>query len=130
MKKIIILLLLCLFLSSSFCFAGMDKIKPIKTSPDNVPLIGIFPASYTDAIVLVPNTPIVYSVPTGAVYTLINCTSSVWVRFGGVAAIPSTNITDGSASVLNPALRAIPGVTSIGFVSSAACICSIDLWNK
>jgi len=123
------ILVISLFLAT-VSFAGMNQIKVVKTAPDNTPLIGLFRATYTDAVVLTANTPIVYSVPTGGVYALINCTGDVWVKFGAAAAIPTVNITDGSASVLNPLLRALGGATTIGFVSPVNCSCSIDIWNK
>ena len=132
MKKIMFLsitLILCLFLVSP-TFAAMNQLKVVKTAPDGTPLVGLFPATYTDAVVLAANTPVVYSVPAGGVYALINCTTDVWVKFGAAAAIPIANITDGSAPSLNPALRALAGTTSIGFVSPAACVCSINIWNK
>jgi len=132
MKKIMFLsitLILCLFLVSP-TFATMNQLKVVKTAPDGTPLVGLFPATYTDALVLVANEAVLYPVPAGGVFVLINCTGDVWVKFGGWSAIPTTNIVNGSASILNPALRALAGASTIGFVSPADCKCSIDIWNR
>jgi hypothetical protein len=130
MKKIIITTLILLMFLSTISFAAMNQIKVIKTAPDGTPLIGLFPAQHTDVVVLTAETPVSYSIPSGGVYALINCTADVWVRFNGSAAIPTVSVTNGSASTLNPALRALQGTNTIGFVSPVDCKCSIDIWNR
>lgn len=134
MKKVFLILLM-LFLIPTFSFAEMSQLKTVKELPSGTSLIGITPATYIDAMVLTADTPAAYTIPTGAVNVLINCTGDVWVRFGDAGAVPSTDVTDGTASELNPALRNIVKAdrtkyTTIGFESAADNKCSISIWNK
>lgn len=129
MKKVFLILSM-LFLLPALSFAEMSQLKTVKELPSGVSLVGITPATHVDNMVLAADTPEVYTIPTGAVNVLINCTGDVWIKFGGAAAVPTTEVTDGTASELSPSLRNVVGFTTIGFSSAAANKCSICVWNK
>ncbi len=129
MKKVFLILLM-LFLIPTFSFAAMNALKTVKEVPTGNQIIGLIPATHVDNMVLAADTPEVYTIPTGAVNVLINCTGDVWIKFGGAAAVPTTEVTDGTASELSPSLRNVVGFTTIGFSSAAANKCSICVWNK
>ena len=134
MVKRLFLVLLILFLATT-SFAAMSQLKTVKEIPSGWPLVGITAATYIDNVVLDADTPEVYTIPTGAVNVLINCTGDVWVRFGAAGAVPTTEVIDGTASELNPALRTVVKAdgtkyTTIGFSSAASNKCSICIWNK
>ena len=133
MKKLFLTLLILLIATTSI--AAMSQLKTIKEVPSGNPMIGINAATYVDAIVLAAGVPELYTIPSGAINVLINCTSDVWIRYGAAAAEPSTEIIDGTASELNPALRTIVKAdgtkyTTIGFESATDNKCSISIWNK
>ena len=133
MKKLFLTLLILLMATTSI--AAMSQLKTIKEVPSGNPMIGINAATYVDAIVLAAGVPELYTIPSGAINVLINCTGDVWIRYGAAASEPSTEIIDGTASELNPALRTIVKTdgtkyTTIGFESAADNKCSISIWNK
>jgi hypothetical protein len=134
MKKLFLILTI-LLLTTTISMAAMSQLKTVKELPSGYPLVGITPATYIDTMVLAADIPEVYTIPSGAVNVLINCTSDVWVKFGGAGAVPTTEVIDGTASELNPALRTVVKTdgtkyTTIGFSSAAANKCSICIWNK
>ena len=129
MKKLFLILTILLLITTT-SIAAMSQLKTVKELPSGYPLVGIVPATYVDSMVLAADTPEVYTLPSGAVNVLINCTSDVWVKFGGAGAVPTTEVSDGTASELNPALRNVVGYTTIGFSSASVNKCSICVWNR
>ena len=88
-------------------------------------------SDYKDAIVLVANTNQTINIPTGAKYARFKSTGSsdFWIKFGGAAAVPSANVTDGTASRLNPdGIIGIDGATTVGIISAVVCTISIEYW--
>lgn len=81
------------------------------------------------AVVLAAGETKILATPTGATMVLINATSNVWVRFGGAAAVPTADITDGSAPELNPGPRYIKGCSSIGFAAAQPCKVAISFYR-
>ncbi|MBF0560651.1 MAG: hypothetical protein HQL37_01295 [Alphaproteobacteria bacterium] len=65
------------------------------------------------------------TVPSGATVALINATAPVWVRFGGSAAVPSADITDGSAPELNPGPRLVKEGMTIGVAAAQSSLVNI-----
>ena len=93
------------------------------------------PVSATDtayAVVLAAGTSKVVSLPAGAAFVRVSAMADVWAKFGtsGVtAAVPSADVTDGSAPVRNPDLRRVPsGATHLALVAEAACKASLEFW--
>jgi len=90
--------------------------------------------SYSDykyAIVLVASTNQTINIPTGAKKARFKATAAAdfWIKFGGAASIPSANVTDGTASILNPdGIITLDGATTVGIISAVACIISIEFW--
>ena len=69
------------------------------------------PVTWTDAEVSA-GVAISHPVPTGdnaPRYVLITATDNVYVNFNGTAAVPTTTVSDGTASVLNPGLTILKG---------------------
>jgi hypothetical protein len=52
-----------------------------------------------------------------------------YAKFDGAAAVPTSEVADGSASELNPSARRIPeGVTSIGLIAPEDCMVSLAFY--
>lgn len=90
--------------------------------------------SYSDSVyanVLAANTAEKVTVPTGAKFVHFSGTTPFYVLFGAdpTAAIPSTEVADGSASVLNPGLRKIDGAAKIGLIAPAACVVTMEFFS-
>jgi hypothetical protein len=81
--------------------------------------------------VLAANTAEKVTVPSGAKSVHISATNNLWVLFGAdpTAAIPTTEVSDGSGSILNPGLRTLDGAAKIGLISDAACLVSMEFFS-
>ena len=91
----------------------------------NTSPVGAYEQSdFIDARVLAANTAESHTIPTGAKFVRIASDVAVYVKFGGTAAVPAADVTDGSASELltasmPPMLFSIGSSTAIGLISTA-----------
>ena len=74
---------------------------------------------YIDARDLAASTNETHTVPAGADYVIFSADGDFYAKPNGAAAIPS-DVTDGTASELNPVIWDLTAVTSLGLISSAA----------
>ena len=91
-------------------------------------IFGLNRSSSRYANVLVGEVAEVVTVPTGANYVLFSATGDFWANFGAVAAIPATEVADGTASYLNPGLMALGGATTIGLISESVSIIQMSFY--
>jgi len=104
--------------------------KPLKAIyAQGSPLIGLHHSSSVYANVLAANTAESVTVPDGAKYVNFSATADFYAKFGGAAAVPANEVADGSASVLNPGLRALDGAASIGLISAEVCIVTMEFFE-
>ena len=86
-----------------------------------------------DARVLASNTAERHTSPTGALFVSFSATGDFYALFGtsGVtAAVPGSDVTDGTASELNPNARRIPdGVTHISLIAPEATVVTLAFWK-
>ena len=75
--------------------------------------------TYIDARDLAASTNETHTVPAGADYVIFSGDGDFYAKPNGAAAVPA-DVTDGTASELNPVIWDLNGVTSIGLISSAA----------
>lgn len=69
------------------------------------------------------------TVPDGAKFVRIKQTTDIFVNYDAAAAVPG-DVTDGSASVLNPeGIINISGVTYIGLISPAASVVTLEFFS-
>jgi len=93
------------------------------------------PPDYVDARVLGVATAERHALPTssGAKFVSFSSNGDFYARFGDSsinAAIPAGDVTDGSASELNPTARRIPdGVTHVSLIAPAATIITLSFWS-
>ena len=92
-------------------------------------MIGVDGKGYIYASVLAATTTEVVTVPTGAKYVLFKSTGTFWANLGAAAAIPSTEVADGSASLLNPELRGLDGAATIGLIAPAICTVTMEFFS-
>lgn len=90
---------------------------------------------YVNGYPLVANTAKTITVPDGVNYVSISGTE-IWVNWIGVtAAVPSSDITDGTASVRNTGVRFIgvmtglSPITSFSVISATAQQISVECWK-
>lgn len=74
---------------------------------------------YVDARDLAATTNETHTVPTGADYVIFSADGDFYAKPNGAAAVPS-DVTDGTASELNPLCWDLTGVVTIGLIASAA----------
>lgn len=105
--------------------------KPLKAIyAQGSSLVGLHPSDSVYANVLAANVAEIVTVPTGAKYVNFSATADFYARFGAAAAVPANEVADGTASVLNPGLRALDGVTSIGLISAEVCIVTMEFFSE
>jgi len=86
---------------------------------------------HIDAMFLGIATAETYTLPTDCRFVEISSDGEIYARYdGSAAAIPTTEITDGTGSELihqvsNPVRRYVGGIASISFISAAAQIITI-----
>ena len=85
--------------------------------------------TYIDARVLAANVSETHAVPTGANTVLFsaNC-AAYYVKTGASAAVPAGDVTDGTASELNPASWNVGTATQITLIAPAACTITLT-WH-
>jgi hypothetical protein len=105
----------------------MNRIMAI-IDPNGRDLVGLNLSNHADARALAAGVAESHTVPTGAKYVVFSSTTDFYANFAGVAAIPAADVTDGTASILNPQLRAIGQATAIGLISPAACIVTMEFY--
>lgn len=79
------------------------------------------PSGWVDAKSLAANVAKTFNIPLGAKYVVFSSTSNFYVMAGGAAAVPG-DVTDGTASELNPSMLMIEAYTTIGVISPAASV--------
>jgi len=84
---------------------------------------------YVNNYVLVADTNTAVTVPTGANYAVFSANSDIWVNIGGTAAIPSADVTNGTGSELNPAVRRVESGQTIGVICHYAALVSITFYK-
>ncbi|MFA7462677.1 MAG: hypothetical protein WCY59_06020 [Anaerovoracaceae bacterium] len=103
--------------------------KPLKAIyAQGSSLVGLHPSDKVYANVLAANVAEVVTVPAGANYVNFASTGNFYANFGAAAAVPATEVT-GTASVLNPGLRALDGAATIGLIAPAACTITMEFYS-
>lgn len=82
-----------------------------------------------DNYVLAASTNKAVTVPAGAEYALFAADADIWVKVGGVAAVPSGDVTDGTGSELNPVVRRVEPGGTVGVISEYAAKVSITFYK-
>lgn len=89
----------------------------IKTDANGIGAFSIPFSDYIDVRVLLPNTAETVSIPAGAKTVVFSSAEDFYVRISGTAAVPTTDITNGTGSELNPVARTVDGLTSFSMVA-------------
>lgn len=86
-------------------------------------------ATYVDARSLGVGINEDHTIPAGAKYVIFSATGDFYAKIGGTAAVPA-DVTDGSASELNPLVRHIGDAdTTIGLISPAAQVVTMAFYD-
>jgi hypothetical protein len=102
----------------------MKRLSVVQDSNKQV-ASGINAPDYIDARVLAANVAKVHTIPTNAVFVLFSSTSDFYVNYDAAAAVPATDVTSGAGSELNPTLRKIDGLSTIGLIAPATCVVTL-----
>ncbi|CAK0777236.1 putative NAD/NADP transhydrogenase alpha subunit-like protein [Gammaproteobacteria bacterium] len=90
------------------------------TDINNRGLSGLTRSSSRYASVLAAGVAEVVAIPAGAKHVLFSANADFWANFDAAAAVPTTEVADGSASYLNPGLIELGTATTIGLISEYA----------
>lgn len=107
-------------------------------------LAGLIPSDEVDAMVLAMGGAESYAVPAGAHALLMTADGVFYAKPNGTAAVPSTEVADGSGSILitEPTLWIVDNkdhaaqplggvaVSTIGFIAGAARIITIQVFSR
>lgn len=94
-----------------------------------VPMQGFEASDYVDRLSLVANVKKDHAVPAGARWVFFSPNANLYVNFAGDATVPGADIVDGTASVQNPGLRGIEGVTTISLIATEACAVTMEFFS-
>ncbi|MEF8758328.1 MAG: hypothetical protein V5B36_00950 [Candidatus Accumulibacter sp. UW25] len=86
-------------------------------------------SDYINVQVLLPNVAESPTLPADARFILFSSTADFYARVNGTASVPSTDVTDGSASEINPTIRSLLGVTSLSLIAPANCTVSLSFYK-
>jgi len=70
----------------------------------------------------------VQTVPEGARFVLFASTTDFYAKMNAAAAVPA-DVVNGTASELNPTMRKVIGVATIGLISPAASIVTMSFYK-
>lgn len=93
------------------------------------PIIGILTSDYVDIKVLEAGVAEIYTIPVGAKYVLFSGTDDFYIKFNGAATVPSADVTDGTGVVLNPGLRGLDRVITLGIISETSCVVTMEFFS-
>lgn len=85
--------------------------------------------TYVDVRVLAASTNEDHTVPADAKYVVFSSEANFYAKRGGTAVEPAGDVTDGTASELNPVGYDIEGVTTIGLISATAQTITLAFYN-
>ncbi len=92
------------------------------------------PSDYIDARVLAGGTVEVHAIPSGAKFVVFSANAEFYAKFGSstvTTAVPSADVTDGTAPELNPGARMIPqGATHIALISPAGGVVTLSFYAE
>lgn len=89
-----------------------------------------FPSAYIDARVLAANVAESHTIPATATRVILSGTCNFYAKPGGTAAVPAADVTDGTASDLNPSGYTFSGQTAIGLIAAETCIVTLRFYSK
>ena len=100
----------------------------IGSANDNIPAYLRIAPTFVDARVLAAGANESHTVPTGARWVIFSSScAAFYAKTGGTAAVPAGDVTDGSASELNPAGWLLAAATTaIGLISPTACTITLS----
>lgn len=92
------------------------------------PSFAVKPSGYVLSKALAANVAEAFTVPAGARIVVLSGNVDFFADFTTTAAIPG-DVTDGSASCLNPAARSCKGLASISVISASEGIITAEFWS-
>lgn len=85
--------------------------------------------TYVDARVLAAGVAEVWTAPANTRFVVFSGNCNFYAKANAAAAVPAADVTDGTASELNPAAWYFSSpVTTIGVISSSACVLTISAY--
>ena len=96
---------------------------------NNEPVDAIGFTDQVDARVLGVATAEPHTVPAGATTVIFSGNADFYVNAFGTATVPAADVTDGSASELNPARRSVVGIATLSLISPAATIVTMSFYK-
>lgn len=93
------------------------------------PSFVLTPSDHVDAKALAAGVAETASVPSWAGTVVFSATGNFYVKwYGGAAAVPG-DVSDGSASELNPAARCVIGITQFSVIAPADCVVTMSYFQ-
>ena len=134
MKKVLTKLLVLLFFVGGAAF-GQGKSFVIPFSPSSGPQTSASyvraSPNYTDARVLAASTNEAHTIPAGATMVIFSATCAAFYAIvGGTAAVPAADVTNGTASELNPIAWYLPtSATQVALIAPTACTITLSWYS-
>jgi hypothetical protein len=84
---------------------------------------------YIDVRVLLPNIAETVTIPTGAKIVVFSSAEDFYVCTTATAAVPTTDITNGTGSELNPVARIVENVPSFSMIAPYNAIVTMNFYS-
>lgn len=126
MKRRFAAALIALTLFAASALAG--TMNEIEVQP--LPLGSFKPAQFINARVLAAGVAETHTFATGCAYVFFASDGDWYARWdGSAAAVPAADVTDGTASELNPTLRYVVGQATVSMIAPVATIITISCYK-
>ena len=129
MKKLIAVLMMLGVLCNQAMAAGTLGAFNLSRDGNNQNTFIRTSPGYIDARVLAANVAETYTLTTGAQRCLFSADGNFYARPNATAAVPAADVSDGTASELNPTSWYVGNLTTIGLISTAATVVTISCYN-
>lgn len=84
----------------------------------------------SNVLILAPLVAKSITVPTGATIAVFSSTSTFWANTATTASVPDSDVTDGSASELNPEVREVTAGDTISVIAPVDSIVNITFYRR
>lgn len=86
------------------------------------------PADYCNSLTLIAGTQKTIDVPAVAKYVMFASTGDFFARYDGTAQVAG-DVSNGTASELNPTMRYVNGIKQVSVIAAADCTITFSFYN-
>lgn len=128
MKKLLVAVLLSLVASFALAAGTVSNFVIMPDTPSKYASMMRPAPLYVDARSLAASTAESQTVPTGARFVIFSANCNFYANPVATATVPG-DVTDGTASELNPAAWYLTGITTISVIAPSTCVITMAFYK-